>query len=386
MFLLIRTNSILSNLWVSVTSGIWRVAATYFNLRRTNEPAQPPIGGDAGWIVLQRRPASHISIDDPLQNDAEVEVDWEARSHARSLEQIQTFPEASREGSHEDEISSQSPVRPRVSDDVNALSLTVRRSASYLGLSSVMAALRVIQHVDPHCSLLAARSTEDSGERRMNRSAESSRSTNVTPSKPKTTSMWAEIPAINAYFHFVHPIIPMLDEDLFRNTYMTSNRADSRWKLLLNSVLAMGCVAGNSAADLSHETYWDLAKEELGLSLLSAAHIEVIQALTILSGMYLHYIQQPQLAHHLMGAALRMATTLGLHRDYAEGTIRGRDPNVLAEVELRRRLWWCLLILDGWNLNHSGVPTIIPDKRNQTARIPEKPVVSSPVPYAYLMV
>lgn len=316
-------------------------------------------------------------MDSPTPGDVDGDIDWEERDHAKSLQQIQTFPEASREGSQEAESLSQSPVRPRVSDDVNALSLTARKSSSYLGLSSVMAVLRVIEHVDPHTSLLSARSTEGPPGRQSHTSIDAGRPTGLGPSEARTRSMWAEIPAINAYFKFVHPIIPMLDEDVFRNTYLTTNRADSRWMLLLNTVLAMGCVAGNNPANHMHETYWDLAKGELGLSLLSAAHVETIQALTVLSGMYLHYIQQPQLAHHLMGAALRMATTLGLHRDYAEGTKRTEGHASMADVELRRRLWWCLLILDGWNLNHSGVPTIAPDKRNQTTRLPESPVVSS---------
>lgn len=139
----------------------------------------------------------------------------------------------------------------------------------------------------------------------------------------------------------------------------------------------MGCVAGNNATDQSHTKYYNRAKEELGLLLFSTAHIETIQALTILSGMYLHYIQEPQLAHFFMGAVFRMATIVGLHRDYSECTTQSKDPKVPARVELRRRLWWCLVILDAWNLNHAGMLTVAPNGRSQTTKIPQAPVVSS---------
>jgi hypothetical protein len=63
---------------------------------------------------------------------------------AGSLEALQTMPEES-----SDTTDTKSAGVPGISDDVNALSLSVKQSSSYLGISSVIAALRVICYLDP---------------------------------------------------------------------------------------------------------------------------------------------------------------------------------------------------------------------------------------------
>jgi hypothetical protein len=63
---------------------------------------------------------------------------------AGSLEALQTMPEES-----SDTTDTKSTGVPGISDDVNALSLSVKQSSSYLGISSVIAALRVICYLDP---------------------------------------------------------------------------------------------------------------------------------------------------------------------------------------------------------------------------------------------
>jgi hypothetical protein len=63
---------------------------------------------------------------------------------AGSLEALQTMPEEA-----SDSTDTKSNDVPGISDDVNALSLSVKQSSSYLGISSVIAALRVICYLDP---------------------------------------------------------------------------------------------------------------------------------------------------------------------------------------------------------------------------------------------
>ena len=63
---------------------------------------------------------------------------------AGSLEALQTMPEES-----SDTTDTKSTGVPGISDDVNALSLSVKQPSSYLGISSVIAALRVICYLDP---------------------------------------------------------------------------------------------------------------------------------------------------------------------------------------------------------------------------------------------
>lgn len=276
-----------------------------------------------------------------------------------SLDQLQPLPEATTE--RLDNASETSSSREAgITDDVNALSLSVKHSTSYLGISSVIAVLRVIHWLDPQSKAVYAGSTRSEQQ----------------PAPAKTVSMWDEVPAINAYFQYVQPYLPLLDEDAFRNTYLSRERKDDRWQLLLNTVLAMGSVALHDATDQTHTVFYERAKQYLNLDAFGSAHIETLQAMAILTGTYLHYIQEPNLANSLMGAISRMATTLGLHRDYTEGLKNEGLANAMPWVELRRRVWWCLLIMDCWNSNFLGRPTMGRIGPGHTTRIPEKPTVS----------
>jgi Fungal specific transcription factor domain len=294
---------------------------------------------------------------------------------AGSLEQLQPLPEDFAEP-----FDTQPKALRGVTDDVNALALSMKHSSSYLGISSVMAALRVILWLDPECQALVNKTP--------NRSHLASRSALVAPDcaqKMTTTvaaaetqgpSAWDEVPIINAYFQYIHPFVPLVDEHTFRDTYMAKQRTDSRWSLLLNTVLAMGSIANGEEEDNLHSIYFDRAKEHLNMDTLGSAHIETVQALAMLSGFYLHYIQQPNVANTLMGAALRMATALGLHRDYTEGLGPASTGKAQFSVEMRRRVWWSTFILDTWASNTLGRPSMGRWSHAITARPPQEPIVS----------
>jgi hypothetical protein len=87
---------------------------------------------------------------------------------AGSLEALQTMPEEA-----SDTTDTKSNGVPGISDDVNALSLSLKQSSSYLGISSVIAALRVICYLDPDAQSAFVRTPD--------RSALSSRDHSVPP-------------------------------------------------------------------------------------------------------------------------------------------------------------------------------------------------------------
>jgi hypothetical protein len=59
----------------------------------------------------------------------------------------------------------------------------------------------------------------------------------------------------------------------------------------------------------------------------------------------LHYVSRPNLANNLMGATLRQATVLGLHREYTDASpTHGNSTS----ADVRRRTWWSLYVLDTW--------------------------------------
>ncbi|KIW83705.1 hypothetical protein Z517_02951 [Fonsecaea pedrosoi CBS 271.37] len=292
---------------------------------------------------------------------------------AANLEKLQPTPEDSNDGFSDRKTQ----ALKGITDDVNMLSLSVNQNSSYLGISSVMAVLRVITWLDPDC---LTKSPE--------RSAVPTREASPAPENPRmdpgqtrndatSTSAWDEIPLINAYFSYVHPFIPLIEEQVFRDTYMTAQRTDSRWLLLLNSVLAMGSVAAGTSEDAGHHVYFNRAKQYLNLDTLDSAHLETVQALAILSGFYLHYVQIPNQANALMGATLRVATTLGLHRDYTEGVGPAKVHKASFSIEMRRRIWWCTFILDAWAGNTLGRPSMGRMSHAITAKPPQEPIGQS---------
>ena len=292
---------------------------------------------------------------------------------AVNLEQLQPMPEDTNEGFPE----RKSHVFKGITDDVNMLSLSVKQNPSYLGISSVMAVLRVITWIDPECltksqekSAIPSREPSPAPE---TRSALHEHARTDTPAGPT----WDEVPLINAYFIYVHPFIPLIEEQAFRDTYIAAQRTDFRWQLLLNSVLAMGSVAAGSAEDQNHQVYFNRAKQHLTMDTLDSAHLETIQALAILSGFYLHYVQVPNQANSLMGATLRIATMLGLHRDYSEGVGPAKAQKASFSIEMRRRIWWCTFMLDAWAGNTLGRPTMGRMSHAITAKPPQEPIGES---------
>jgi hypothetical protein len=303
------------------------------------------------------------------------DTDEDSQDDARSLEQLRDFPESGTAATSRP----QSPTGTNgVTDDINALALSVKRARSYLGVSSVMAVLRIILLLDPDSKAFTNPTTGPHGAK-SREGAEATKAQEASPSSipeaARQPTMWDEVPAINAYFTYIHPQIPLLDEADFRETYMSRKRQDSRWELLLSSVLAMGSVAANTAEDGVHSVFYSRAREHLNLETFTTVHLETVQALTILGGMYLHYAQQPNIASVLVGATFRMATTLGLHRDYAESGSASKTPEAAHMIELRRRVWWSLCCLDACNSNFLGRPTLGRLGPGHNTRKPEQPIV-----------
>lgn len=326
--------------------------------------------------------ANPYQLPEPLTPDQDDKHN--VHPDAGSLEQFQPQPEDlddafTRPGSQR--------TLTGISDEVNSLSLTGRESSSYLGISSVMAALRVILWLDPDSQNFINQATE---QYTYDASPSSSFSipehpSSTTPTGSPKPSVYEEPSLIDAYFAYVHPSTPLLDESTFRDTYATSSRADSRWLLLLNAVLAIGAIAASpNSASTYHIHYFSLAREQLTIDTLNSAHIETAQALALLSGIYLHYIGEPNLANSLMGATLRMATMLGLHRDFSEGlgpakSLAQDTSKASFSIEMRRRVWWSTFMLDTWAGSALGRPSMGRMSQAITAKHPTEAIDGSDV-------
>jgi hypothetical protein len=145
---------------------------------------------------------------------------------------------------------------------------------------------------------------------------------------------------MDAYFHWVHPATPVLDEDEFRKTAASGARNDSPWLCLFNMVLALGSIGTTMTDSREHLTYYQAAKSHLDLEGLGNKSFETLQALILMAGWYNHYRNRPNLASALLGAAFRMAYALGLHKELPGSN----EPE--HRQELRRKIWWNLVVFD----------------------------------------
>ncbi|KAK2810166.1 hypothetical protein FQN50_003136 [Emmonsiellopsis sp. PD_5] len=295
--------------------------------------------------------------------------------NADSLEKLQPMPEESCDSPG---VDVSGLTGDDVSDDVNALSLATRQPSTYLGISSINAALKVIVWIDPVSLAFASPTPPHSGQR-MNRSQHAFDHT--TPNDYLRTSRVfhpteqcsyaANLQLIDAYFDYIHPSIPLLDESEFRQQYMSGKRHDDRWMALLNMVFALGSISLYPGDDTSHITYSKRTRAYLSLECLGSTHLENVQILGLLGGHYLHYVSQPNLAYVLTGAALRMAAALGLHKEFADSDEKinnGLSSSV--SVDVRRRVWWSLFCVDTWGCMTLGRPTLGRSGPAITAKLP----------------
>ncbi|KAH7081073.1 fungal-specific transcription factor domain-containing protein [Paraphoma chrysanthemicola] len=247
-----------------------------------------------------------------------------------------------------------------ISDDVNGLSMSVDRMSSYVGISSVTAALKVIIRCAPQARpLITQQNTETTLPSRAG--SPPPELTDNSPLALPSSTHGQEL--LESYFDRVHPLFPLIDERKFWSTYLYANRKDSQWLCLLNMVFALGSLASSSTDNEAHYVYFNRSRQHLSLESFGSGNLEVLQALAIMSGFYMHYLNRPNEAHSLMGGALRMATALGLHREYSERSDVGKQLMLPGEEdsispEMRRRIWWSLFCLDTWASTTTGRPSL----------------------------
>jgi len=253
-----------------------------------------------------------------------------------------------RDAEWDEERRGRDPI-PAEADDINALSLSVDRPQSYLGASSIKAALMVMLKVQPTLrnALAAPLSGVD-----VPHNFPAIRKSAIPKEPQRIPWSWKGQTLIDAYFKRIHVFIPMLDESSFRADYLEGQRTDAPWLALLNMVFAMGSIVASKSDDYSHINYYNRAMEYLPMDALGSSHIETVQALALIGGYYLHYINRPNMANAVLGAAIRMASALGLHRESL-----AQSTNDIVIAETRRRTWWALFCLDTWATTTMGRPS-----------------------------
>ncbi|EUC41474.1 hypothetical protein COCMIDRAFT_66973, partial [Bipolaris oryzae ATCC 44560] len=246
-------------------------------------------------------------------------------------------------------------------DDVNGITALFDTDSgrSYLGISSVPAILHVMAYTSPHLSY-AIQTTKMAANQDLTNAPLLdlpllfSQGSCPPSCRPQVTN---ETALIDAYFQFLHPVLPMVDEADFRQCYTHGGRTDlarGPWLALLNMVLAFGYISCNDDRKAGHLYFSHRALEHMGVSCFGVGHLYMLQALILFGGWYLHFLNKPNMANAVLGAAHRMALAMGLHRETPLDRMTSANNQWMAGV--RTRTWWCLFCLDTWSGTTLGRP------------------------------
>ena len=279
---------------------------------------------------------------------------------AESLEALEQAPD---QDPDQDETQRQLDTNvQRVSDDVNGLSLSVDKQSSYVGASSITAALKVIFKIAPGTRHVLTQLAPAEMTLPTCANTPSHDSPDVNPRYLPPAEIGHAL--IESYFARIHALMPMVEEQQFWHTWLYGERRDAPWLALLNTVFTLGSLALGDASDDQHTVFFNRARQHIDLETLGSGNLLVVQALGLLSGYYLHYVNRPNLANNLMGATLRMATVLGLHREFTQPTDVATARHLIdhrldsTPSETRRRTWWTLFCLDTWAGTTTGRPSL----------------------------
>ena len=326
-------------------------------------------------VVSMPAPKTSFSPASHTQRDLDTSNNSKASEGAESLAALEQAPPD--QDPRQDSAKRYKDKVQAISDDVNGLSLAVDKPSSYVGISSITAALKVIFKTAPVARPFIMQTYSET----------------ALPSRANSPPLHAHNPdpnylpppdvghkLIESYFAHIHVMMPMVDEEQIWHTYLYAERRDPPWLALLNMIFALGQLATSTCHNESHIPYFERARKHLDLEVLRTSNLLVLHALGLLSGYYLHWLNRPNEANCLMGATLRMATALGLHREYNDGQSSGvakthynGGGGAEIPVEIRRRTWWSLYCLDTWAQMTTGRPSLGRMGPGITAQSPKVP-------------
>lgn len=169
---------------------------------------------------------------------------------------------------------------------------------------------------------------------------------------------------VDAYFQNYHTSYPFIHEASFRaQFYEQSPRPHGQtWQILLNTILALGAWSiGDDNSDLDITFYQEARGSLQQISVFETGNFALVQALLLLSN-YAQKRNKPNTGWNYLGLAVRMAMSLGLHKEFPGWKIS------LLQREIRRRLWWGVYIFDSGAAKTFGRPILLPESRVMDAK------------------
>jgi transcriptional regulatory protein GAL4 len=145
---------------------------------------------------------------------------------------------------------------------------------------------------------------------------------------------------IDAYFAHYHPTFPILHEATFREQYAhLTDRPKGAWHTINYLVAALGSFVSSTCSEDTDMNLFNAVKSQLTIESLEAGSLLLVQAFAMAAN-YLQKRNRPNSGYNYGGVALRLAISLGLHKEF-----HGWQTTPLKK-EIRRRVWWSLCVLD----------------------------------------
>jgi transcriptional regulatory protein GAL4 len=291
---------------------------------------------DVGYLESPTASRSNLTDDvpPPLENlpAADDDFEWDERESSWNV----TDPAAANSTSP----GSDAEI-PKITDGMATLTAN-DSNAGFLGSVSGSALLRLIW-----MGAGAGETTDTSNDRRRDldqlfhqRSSEYPSASNWLSAQPMLTRAMVDT-LIDAYFAWYHPTFPILHESSFREQYarLSGRVSRSTWHTLANLVAALGSFVSSPCSDETHATLFNAVKANLTIDSLETGSITLVQAFAMAAN-YLQKRNRPNSGYNYGGIALRLAISLGLHKEF-----RGWQ-TLPFKKEIRRRVWWSLCVLD----------------------------------------
>lgn len=159
---------------------------------------------------------------------------------------------------------------------------------------------------------------------------------------------------VSHYFDKYHILYPILYKPLFMAQLNEIVTPPPGWQALFYIVAALGLFMASAHANDDDDLYlFDKAKKLLLIEHLETGNLTLVQTFTLMLN-YLQKRDRPNSGYNYLGIAVRMAMGLGLHKDFHD------LDELLLNIEIKRRMWWCLYIFDSGQTITYGRPLGIP--------------------------
>lgn len=152
---------------------------------------------------------------------------------------------------------------------------------------------------------------------------------------------------VGCYFRNVHTLYPFLHRPTFEaqyeRTWTSGEQQDDEWLSMLNVIFALGIhfAYGREDKSAASDRFFGYAQKLTSMEQFAQASLQTLQLL-LLSGLYYQSTSRPNQSWNVIGLAIRIATTIGVHVDPVR---EHYDP---IQIELRRRCWYGCFVLDSY--------------------------------------